>query len=295
MQNDVLAPIIIIGMHRSGTSMVTDILRQSGVFIGNNLDSNHEAHFFINLNNWLLTQAGASWENPEKFDDLLNTIEQKGRVTDFVRHTLASGLSTHYFGIRRYLQYRQNHGLRMPWAWKDPRNTFTLPVWFELFPDAKIIHIYRHGVDVAASLSKRAETETLAGTRYPFKLYYLQWLFLGEPLFLINRAYHPAVMRDINCAFNLWETYVARAQHHIQQAGQQGISICYEDALANPVDTVTSLIEFCELDVSSSHIEKIASTVKPARRFAYQSADELRQFADSVQQRLGLYGYDKGD
>jgi hypothetical protein len=45
----------------------------------------------------------------------------------------------------------------MAWGWKDPRNSITLPVWLKLFPDARVIHIVRNGVDVAESLYRRQQ------------------------------------------------------------------------------------------------------------------------------------------
>jgi len=39
-------PIVIIGMHRSGTSIVTRMLGQLGLFVGKKKDMNHEALFF---------------------------------------------------------------------------------------------------------------------------------------------------------------------------------------------------------------------------------------------------------
>ena len=46
------SPIIIAGMHRSGTSMVTNILKKLGLTIGSKLDSNHESIFFQRINIW---------------------------------------------------------------------------------------------------------------------------------------------------------------------------------------------------------------------------------------------------
>ena len=51
-------PVIIIGMHRSGTTMITDMLRRLGLFVGNDLEENSESMFFINHNDWLLNQSG---------------------------------------------------------------------------------------------------------------------------------------------------------------------------------------------------------------------------------------------
>lgn len=41
-----LSPILIIGMHRSGTSMITRKLESLGLFLGNEKDENDEAFFF---------------------------------------------------------------------------------------------------------------------------------------------------------------------------------------------------------------------------------------------------------
>lgn len=58
------APVLVIGMHRSGTSLVTRLLRDLGLFIGWRLDDNAEAYLFRALNEWLLREAGATWQTP---------------------------------------------------------------------------------------------------------------------------------------------------------------------------------------------------------------------------------------
>ena len=58
-------PVIVIGMHRSGTSMLTRFIQDLGVFMGKDLSENDESRFFMNLNRWILFQAGASWDVPE--------------------------------------------------------------------------------------------------------------------------------------------------------------------------------------------------------------------------------------
>ena len=46
-------PILVIGMHRAGTSMIADLLRDLGVFMGWRRDIYGEALFFQGLNDWL--------------------------------------------------------------------------------------------------------------------------------------------------------------------------------------------------------------------------------------------------
>lgn len=39
-------PIIIVGMHRSGTTMITKMLENLGLFVGDQKEINNEALFF---------------------------------------------------------------------------------------------------------------------------------------------------------------------------------------------------------------------------------------------------------
>jgi len=51
------SPFIIIGMHRSGTAMIAQMLEELGLFTGRKKQQNHEALFFMNINDWLLHQS----------------------------------------------------------------------------------------------------------------------------------------------------------------------------------------------------------------------------------------------
>src|SRR5688572_27012894 len=142
-------PIIIVGMHRSGTSVLTRILEQSGVFFGSKRDENDEAVFFQSLNIWMLSQLSASWDSPynARFLD-----EQRKQHMVRVAEMHFRGIHRiDFLGRTRFFKYRDIRKLDLRWGWKDPRNTFTLPVWLSFFPRAKIIHIYRNPIDVAQS------------------------------------------------------------------------------------------------------------------------------------------------
>ena len=57
-------PVIIIGMNRSGTSMIVQKLKEMGVFMGATLEVNNEATLFLELNDWLLAQCQGGWYSP---------------------------------------------------------------------------------------------------------------------------------------------------------------------------------------------------------------------------------------
>ena len=59
-----------------------------------------------------------------------------------------------FFGYRDWKEIKS--GQPINWGWKDPRTTITFPIWLQVFPKAKILHILRNGVDVAISIYRRS-------------------------------------------------------------------------------------------------------------------------------------------
>src|SRR5207244_5122505 len=140
--------------------MLGRLLEQLGLFVGVKKDVNNEAIFFQNINMWLLQQSGARWDNPDAVDCLWKNKEALSLVERHVRAILNSPRAIQFLGTRRLVTGGIN-ALHSAWGWKDPRNTFTLPLWLRIFPDAKIISIERHGVDVAESLRARSLGELM--------------------------------------------------------------------------------------------------------------------------------------
>ena len=98
-----------------------------------------------------------------------------------------------YVGGKRLRAFAGNGPLL--WGWKDPRTTATWPLWKEVFPRARAITVHRNGVDVAASLWRRARNELTGKDRRRF---------LTDPH--LNRFASPRCLHLIR-AFQLWEGY----------------------------------------------------------------------------------------
>ena len=140
-------PICIIGMHRSGTSMVTRLLSLCGLDLGpaeellGPEESNPLGHFenrgFHKINEALLKRLGGSWDNPPQFkkdweyDSSLEPIvcEARSLLRTFSKTSL--------------------------WGWKDPRTTVLLPFWKSLIPDLRFVICVRSPLEVANSLARR--------------------------------------------------------------------------------------------------------------------------------------------
>lgn len=278
------APVIIMGMHRSGTSLVTRLLERMGLFAGWRQDDNAEAWFFMRLNEWLLRQCGGAWDQPAAIYDLLGNAQGRDAVADYLRRMLAAPQTLSYLGPVRYARHGGLFNMTQPWGWKDPRNTFTLPLWLELFPDARVVHVYRHGVDVAASLHRRQRISPRQRRRRALKgalgrLAMPRWGGFVD-------SWRCA---DLDRAVSLWSEYVGQARAHVAGLGPRAMEVRYEELLAHPGTALATLARFCGLPGSAA--QEAAGGITASRALAYRSDAGLRALAERWQSRLQALGY----
>ncbi len=280
-------PVIFIGMHRSGTSMLGRMLEELGVFFGASKDINNEALFFQELNEWLLGQCGGRWDYPTPFNQYFWRNQDVIKWTEvYLRNLLASPRAVQFLGVRRFLSGGMR-SLEEPWGWKDPRSTFTLPIWLRVFPNAKVVSIERNGVDVAQSLRTR-ELAYLNGASAFYRKY--RWTFFLH-LRRSGFAHSPRCLA-LEDAFSLWEEYTAQADKMIAQLpAERVLALRYEKVLANPVKWLSETAAFCKLEVEPAQIERAARNIKADRAQAYQSDTDLARFAAAHATALSARGY----
>ena len=131
--------VIILGMHRSGTSCLTGSLHEAGLHLGDvnqrsrcNEKGTRENLGFMELNDALLATVDAAWNNPPKKNVVWRT--------------------EHLAWRRRLIEATAQPPV---WGFKDPRTIFTLDGWLEALPDAQLIATFRNPYAVAQSLNKR--------------------------------------------------------------------------------------------------------------------------------------------
>ncbi len=278
-------PIIIIGMHRSGTSLISGMLERLGLFMGRHKDANSEAVFFQSLNRWVLRIAGATWDQPDSLDLILGSEQYRELVLAHLRRHLLSGEIRRYLGWRKWMRYGKLAHLNFSWGWKDPRNTYTLPLWLEFFPNAKIIHVQRNGIDVAESLRKR-------------HMQLLEQLHQGQsqsghrgnqqPLLVAEACFDAAGLRcaSLKEGFGLWQKYVSRAQSHTQLLGTRALEIEFESFLATPQVHIERLADFCQLKCDSAVVTGLIAEMDNSRADAYRRSDRLKNFAMGLETRI---------
>jgi Sulfotransferase family len=279
-------PVLLIGMHRSGTTLVAQLLRRLGFFLGERRQQHDEALFFRGLNDLFLRQSGAAWDYPAPVELLLRDKPVRALALEHTRAQLSSPQAIGFLGPARYLRLRSIDRLATPWGWKDPRNTFTLPLWLQLFPDARVIHVLRHGVDVAASLVERrarAVSDARALYRRRRRLYGI-------------RGKRKQFVGTVRCAtlegsFSLWEEYVDEGSRHAEALGPRALEVRFEDLVARPTDVLSEVAAFAGLTPTPSELGEAVAAVRPERAYAFRGRPDLLAFAASVEERLGRRGY----
>jgi hypothetical protein len=124
--------IIVLGCHRSGTSMIAGVLSKMGVFMGDDLIMDtmpenpkgyYEDREAVAINAELLEAANGGWEDLPTTEEILEAADRcpefGQRMTDFI-------------GKRS-----EAHHI---WGWKDPRTMATFPAWMP--------HLEGHGVQL---------------------------------------------------------------------------------------------------------------------------------------------------
>lgn len=156
--------LIILGMHRSGTSCLTGQLEEAGVWLGDvirksphNAKGNRENPEIMALNESVLTANGAAWNSPPT----------KPLIWD------AAQLAERDRILARYPAGRV-------WGFKDPRTLFTLDGWRDALPDVKMVGALRHPLAVAMSLHKRSSSISLDHGLALWKAYNLRLQEVAE-------------------------------------------------------------------------------------------------------------------
>ena len=140
--------ICALGMHRSGTSLVSRMLNLLGVYLGtdqsvsgtgkDNPKGHWEHNAIVLLNDEILDRFGGRWDEPPALppswprDPRLEDLREKAHqllTDDFAAEPL--------------------------WGWKDPRTCLTLPFWQDLIGSVRYVLCVRNPCAAMASLSRR--------------------------------------------------------------------------------------------------------------------------------------------
>jgi hypothetical protein len=227
------SPIIIIGMHRSGTSLLSRICMAMNVHMGVEQDKHYESIFFQTANDKMLHSAGGSWLNPHFFIQKIRDPRFMDTMALLAREEIESQAGS--FGPINSGQL---------WGWKDPRSTLTLPVWLRIFPNARVIHIIRNGVGVALSLKKRTWRNYLSRSYNDI-----------ERIFPVGSFVK---------GYNLWNTYLLCIERYSDNLANF-YELRYEDLLKKPEIEISALADEIDVSITEKMLNDIKELVKSPR------------------------------
>jgi hypothetical protein len=134
--------ILVLGMHRSGTSCLTGSLQKRGLTLGEvftqnafNAKGNRENRKVMGLNDEVLAASGGAWDRPPEQLSWSRGMERtRDRLITSLRRSAPQA-----------------------WGFKDPRTLLTLPFWLEGLVDPQFVGTFRHPMSVARSLQNRGD------------------------------------------------------------------------------------------------------------------------------------------
>lgn len=138
--------ILILGMHRSGTSLATRLVNLMGAYFAPTglalpVSSDNPRGFWerrdaLEANQALLRHSGCVWFKVDSWDD-----HQAASLSPALRNRLQAVISE--------LDAHQ------PWVLKDPRLCITLPCWLPLLKKPVAVVVWREPLEIAQSLALR--------------------------------------------------------------------------------------------------------------------------------------------
>ncbi len=201
--NESSSPIFIVGCPRSGTSLLRDLLHAHS-----RLAFPTESHF--------LPAFFQAYGDPRSAREarglarrILNLRWVRSWNLPLRPEDFSEDRSFAVVAQRLYQTFAHRHG-KARWGDKTPQYITTLPVLRKIFPQCKIIHLYRDGRDVA-----------------------LSWLRVGlDP-------------RNIFVAAHTWKKFVEQGRRDgAEMPAQMYLELRYESLLARPQQTMREICDF---------------------------------------------------
>lgn len=245
-------------MHRSGTTMITQLLENLGLFVGTEKEVNHEALFFWEINNWIFDLHTATPEKPHNMRYKNMACEKV--IIESLEYFVQSSKRKQYLGSLTST-FNSIKDVAIPFGWKDPKNTFTIDFWKHVFPNPKIIHIYRNPID---SVSSYIERDLVLKNKFVWN-----WKKKIKRNFLISKHFHENFrLTSIEEGYHLWEEYITKALS-LKQEFPDYLEIKYEDFLAQPEPYIHQLISFCGLKMDEEKIKNELNKIDGTKAYSF--------------------------
>jgi hypothetical protein len=220
-------PVIITGMHRSGTSLLASLLHRAGLHLGERLlgpgPGNRRGYFedldFVEFHDELFAALGTT---------LYLDSPMRGQPSGRDRARAAALIEA--------------RSPQPAWGWKDPRTALFLDFWLDQVPAARFVFVYREPAAVVDSLRRRRDPPMYLQFRGAVALERL-----GFPRFRAGRAlrvwhvYNAQILSFVErnrdrCTLVRAETLGETIGLVIEHLAEHGVPLCRGADVASIID-----------------------------------------------------------
>ncbi|MFT4204315.1 MAG: hypothetical protein QM610_10435 [Chitinophagaceae bacterium] len=205
--------VVILGMHRSGTSLIAGWLHNCGLYVGQrllgagigNLDGHYEDLDFL-----------------EHHENLLQAhdLPPDGLTT----HDLPPLRENEMDQLRALIQTKNDaHGT---WGWKEPRTCLFTGVYRQLIPDAFYVIVFRDYKSVVSSLITRLHKATIDESGLSRRGFKAVWTYFKR-----KKRLRGLLSQHATHNLQIWIHYNKKILEHIQQIPAHQYRFVNQDAL----------------------------------------------------------------
>ena len=227
-------------------------------------------------------------------------------LAPIIRARPRGSLADHYAFLFGWLRDRMEKDL---WIERSGASLTFLPPLRDMYPDAKFIHVYRDGRDVAMSMVRHAPTRLYAHAWHtagkiginPLKRPFLMGETPIVPMFeqaalkvlgMEKKLHTPLPPKDTGA---FWSAMIEVGLKNLEGLGPDRLmSMRYEDLVADPRAELSRFINFLGPDLADDAWLEAASAIPRYRDPAWKDlpADDLAALERAVAPGMTLLGYD---
>ena len=270
-------PLAVGGVGGSGTRIVAHILQELDFYLGEDLNKQFDNLWFT-----LLFKRKEILQNSLAEINILLSIFMKGMISneiftqeevELINHLASSATNPHpepWLKERaKSLLARDNSEREIrSWGWKEPNTHLIIEKLQYSLPKLKYIHVVRNGLDMA--YSRNQNQLKLWGSHF------LQQEYQISPYYSLK--------------------YWLKVHQHILEVAQlmkdKFLWLNYDELCLNPHKVINQIIEFLELEISSSYRDRLSKLVKVPDSMGRFKNYKLDVFEPSDVVLVGELGFD---
>ncbi|WP_157975965.1 hypothetical protein [Lewinella sp. IMCC34191] len=258
--------LVLVGMHRSGTSLTAQWMASCGLQLGDKLlgssPGNKFGHYedmdFLEFHEELLAYHGKNYD-----------------VTEPIQFTVPDG-----FRNRATTLITNRNGAYPQWGWKEPRTSLFLHLWDQLIDDSKYLIIYRNFEEVVDSLLRR-EFQTIKRRRNFVAKYYRLY------------QYNKSFQKRANHYLRVWIAYNKSIVNFVRENLRSEKILLFDNELLyyKSIDIIDHLIDEWRFNLERQSMDRIYKPghMKTSNEVVFNFDSKLYEEANAVTEELNEY------